>query len=151
MTILDQPFHLAATGAAGVSAYLVATGAVGDEELFGISVNTIRELGSFGLVALFVLGVLWLFKAMVPKILGLVESTIASFLEELKLERLAREQSVRDFQAMLNTHRNDLGAKLDTTNKSLEDGNKIMSDLVEALSERPCQALTFKNKPNEPR
>ena len=117
----------------------VATAGIGDEQLFGMSVNTIRELGSFGLIAVFVLGVLWLCWKAIPVLIAMLERTKDQFVAEIKEERIARERSVEAFRDMLKSHKSDLGDKMDSIKDSIDEGNDIVSSLVTELSQRPCQ------------
>lgn len=156
----------------GVRATLVAMSGIGsltliadaqsvDERIFGISVGVIRELGSFGLIACLVLGALWLIKkaveSAVPALVRFLENVTTSFLEELKKtreehtsslreERAARERLIVDFREMLQSHKGDIGKKMDgvkasidCVKESIDEGNDIVSSLVTELSQRPCQ------------
>lgn len=135
-----QAVKSAVVTAGGISGmFIVADSMPADEKLFGLSVNTIRELGSFGLVAVFVLGVLWLCWKALPVLITMLERTKDQFVAEIKEERIAREKSVDAFREMLKSHKGDLGDKMDRIKESIDEGNDIVSSLVTEISQRPCQ------------
>ncbi len=134
---------------------LLATGGLDqDERIFGVSISAVRELGSFGLIVVAVLGGLWIIKKglefAVPKFIEFLEATTSKFLleqktmregfaSEMKEERSLREKSLTDFREMLSAHRSSLGEKMDGVREAVEDGNKISEELVIQLKGRPCQ------------
>lgn len=141
----------------GVFGFLATTADIQDERIFGISVGVVRELGSFGLIVVLVLGVLWLFKKAVeiavPKLVEFLEKTSTNFLAELEktreghaaemmAERAAREKSVDAFREMLQSHKHDLGIKLDAIRETSAAGNTLTEKLVTELETRPCQLKT---------
>jgi len=139
---------IVAAGIGGIG--FVASGSATDEHLFGISVATIRELGSFGLVALFVLGILWSIKAMLPKVLDFLADTKNGFLEELKTtresnsleqaaERASREKQIDAFREMMQAHKASMEAQLSALKEVNEHGNSAIRELVAELKGRPCQ------------
>jgi hypothetical protein len=161
--LFHQAFKGALVVAAGIgSISLVATG-IPEEHLFGVSVSTIRELGSFGLVAVFVLGVLWMIKGLAPKALDFLKDAKDGFLNELSAirathaeemkqarvanaqelaqERASREAQVDAFREMMSAHRTTMEAQFSALKQINEDGNKAINSLVEELKERPCQKI----------
>lgn len=141
----------------GIFGFLATTADIQDERIFGVSVGVVRELGSFGLIVVLVLGVLWLFKKAVeiavPKMVEFLEKTSSNFLGELEktreghaaemvAERAAREKSVDAFREMLQAHKSDLGNKLDAIRETTAAGNTISEKLVTELETRPCQIKT---------
>jgi len=97
-------------------------------------VTGIERMGSFALIAVFVLAILWGLGKLVPQILSGLEKTKDQFLSELKDERASREKSVEAFREMLGSHKADLGEKLD-------EGNRLTRALVDELKSRPCQKI----------
>lgn len=142
-TLLQTAFKAAGVVAVGIGGMGIASATATDEHLFGISITTIRELGSFGLVAVFVLGILWAIKAILPKLLGFLAETKDGFLaelketrmahsEELKLERLSRETQTNAFREMLQAHRGETVA-------AIKEQTGYIADLVKEIKHRPCQ------------
>ena len=151
--LLQTACKAAGVVAVGISGIGLASAVTGDERLFGVSVATIRELGSFGLVAVFVLGILWAIKAILPKLLEFLAQTKDGFLtelketrtghaEELRQERISREAQTEAFREMLRAHRGETVA-------AIKEQTGYVADLVKELKGRPCQGLTFR-KPNDP-
>ena len=99
-------------------------------------VTGIERRGSFFLIAVFVLAILWGLGKLVPQILAGLEKTKDQFLCELKDERASREKSVEAFREMLGSHKADLGEKLD-------EGNRLTRELVAELKSRPCQKISL--------
>jgi hypothetical protein len=97
-------------------------------------VTGIERMGSFALIAVFVLAILWGLGKLVPQILSGLDKTKDQFLSELKDERASREKSVEAFREMLGSHKADLGEKLD-------EGNRLTRALVDELKSRPCQKI----------
>jgi len=114
---------------AGLAGVTLSESAHSDQSLL---VTGIERMGSFALIAVFVLAILWGLGKLVPQILSGLEKTKDQFLCELKEERTSREKSVDAFREMLGSHKNDLGEKLD-------EGNRLTRALVEELKSRPCQ------------
>jgi urocanate hydratase len=147
--------------AAGIGGMGVLASEVYDECLLGVRVETIRELGSFGLVAIFVLGILWAIKGAAPKALDFLKDAKDGFLSELSAirtthaeemtqarianaqelaqERASREAQVDAFREMMSAHRTAMEAQFSALKQINEDGNKAINSLVEELKERPCQ------------
>ena len=92
----------------------------------------LERMGSFALVAAFVLGTLWLASKALPILLGMFERTKDQFVEELKLERMAREKSIDAFREMLHVHRSETVA-------AIKEQTGYVARLVDQLEERPCQ------------
>jgi hypothetical protein len=68
----------------------------------------------------------------------------AQFLEALREERESRAATEKAFTTALDVHRNE-------TVGAIQDQTQIFENLVEQLSDRPCQAKTFKfNEPSGP-
>jgi len=152
--MIELLFHKSVQGAlvvaAGISGIGFAATAATDEHLFGVSVATIRELGSFGLVAIFVLGILWCIKAMLPKVLDFLSETKNGFLEELKTtresnlleqaaERHSREKQIDAFREMMQSHKSSMEAQFLALKEVNQNGNQAIHDLVAELKGRPCQ------------
>jgi hypothetical protein len=116
---------------AGLAGVTLSESAHNDQSLL---VTGIERMGSFFLIAVFVLAILWGLGKLVPQILSGLEKTKDQFLSELKEERASREKSVDAFREMLGSHKNDLGEKLD-------EGNKLTRELVAELKGRPCQKV----------
>lgn len=148
----------------GVFGFLATTDGIQDEKLFGISVGVIRELGSFGLIVVLVLGVLWLFKKAVeiavPKFVQFLEKTTETFLAELEktreghaaemvAERAARERSVDALREMLAAHKHDLGVNIDKLRETAAAGNELTEQMIQELHERPCQMKKTHNEPSQ--
>jgi hypothetical protein len=117
---------------AGLAGVTISESAHSDQSLL---VTGIERMGSFALIAVFVLAILWGLGKLVPQILAGLEKTKDQFLSELKEERASREKSVEAFREMLGAHKNDLGEKLD-------EGNRITRELVAELKCRPCQKIS---------
>jgi hypothetical protein len=103
-------------------------------------VHGLERMGSFFLVAVFVIAVLWGLNKLVPTMIANIEKTKDQFLEALREERHSREKNVDAFRDMLREH------KIDIVNK-LDEGNKIMKGLAGNLDSRPCQ-MTKRNNNN---
>jgi hypothetical protein len=140
--------------AAGIGGMGVLASDVADECLLGVRVETIRELGSFGLVAVFVLGILWAIKGAAPKALDFLKDCKDGFLcelaatrkehaAELANERASREAQVNAIREMMSAHRTAMEAQFSALKQINEDGNKAINSLVEELKERPCQKKTI--------
>lgn len=114
--------------ASGVGGLFLATADIADDRIFGVSITAIRDIGSFGLVTIFVLGILWGIRAGVPAFLQFLRETRDGFFAELKNERDLRERNAID-----------ISAKLNDVKSSIDTGNKLTSDLVNELKHRPCQ------------
>jgi hypothetical protein len=114
---------------AGLAGVTLSESAHSDQSLL---VTGIERMGSFALIAIFVLAILWGLGKLVPQILAGLEKTKDQFLCELKEERTSREKSIDAFREMLGAHKNDLGEKLD-------EGNRLTRALVDELKSRPCQ------------
>lgn len=149
--------------AGGAAQFVILAAATSAEENLNLGpwVAGLRELGSFWLVAVILLGVGWFLKKYVPIILEQQEKRYTSFfttIEALRVsnetslnaERVLREHSMDAFREMLASHKTDLGGKLDgikdsnkaslgEVTKQLEEGNKITENLVNELKSRPCQ------------
>ena len=127
-----------------ISSTVKLAGLVGSG-VFGLSIASItndpttwvpglERLGSFLLIAVFVIAVVVGLAKLIPAILAIAERTKDQFIVELKEERISREKGVEAMREMLAAHKNDLGAKLD-------EGNRITRDLVDQLRGRPCLLL----------
>jgi hypothetical protein len=145
--LLQTACKAAGVVAVGISGIGIASAVTGDERLFGVSVSTIRELGSFGLVAVFVLGILWAIKAILPKLLEFLATTKDGFLnelketrtghaEELRQERISREAQTEAFREMLRAHRGETVA-------AIKEQTGYVADLVKELKGRPCQKINL--------
>jgi hypothetical protein len=123
----------------GLGTLMMATAEIADERIFGISIQTVRELGSFGLIALLVLSTILGAKALIPMACKFFDDTRKGFMDELKLEREMREKNMDAFRDMLSSHKGDLGAKMGEVKVAIEEGNRITKDLVTEMKSRPCQ------------
>jgi hypothetical protein len=128
--IVANAIKLAALCGGGILAFAGAEVIGGPDS--PILVQGIERMGSFALVAIFVLAVLWGLSRMIPPFLAGIEKAKDQFLAELREERKAREGMTDAFRDMLSAHKNELGAKLD-------EGNRITRELVHELRARPCQ------------
>lgn len=114
--------------ASGIGGLFIATADVTDDRIFGVSITAIRDIGSFGLVTIFVLGILWGIRMIVPALAQFLRETRDGFMQELKSERELRERNTIE-----------IGGKLSEVKAAIDTGNKLTGELVEQLKGRPCQ------------
>jgi len=131
----------AAVTMTGITSIFLATIPT-DAAQIDVWLKALREFGSFALIVAFVGGCIWGAQKMVPKSLefltNFLTTTRDGFLNELRLEREARERSVTDFREMLGAHKSDLKLKLDEVKEVLQEGNGYVQQLAEAMEGRPC-------------
>ena len=135
--LATHPISLLATGLSGLVGTILLTGE-SESSLFGINITSLRELGSFGLIAVFVLVILLGIRQLAPAFLKFLTDTKNEFLGELKAERAAREKSTDDFRQMLSSHKHDIREKLDEVKKEIGEGNNLTRELVDRLKKSPC-------------
>lgn len=127
---------------AGVGSIFLATMPT-DPGQIDMYLKALREFGSFALVVAFVGGCIWGAQKLIPKTLEFVSTFLTTtrdeFLNELKSERTMRESNMNAFREMLQSHKGDLGGKLDDVKTEITKGNVLVEDLVKALKTRPCQ------------
>lgn len=87
----------------------------------------LERMGSFALVAVFVIGTLWLIGKTLPILLQMFERTKDQFVAELQAERAAREKSVEAFREMLQSHRTE-------TVNAIREQTALISKVIEATN-----------------
>ncbi len=117
---------------------LLATASPTDSEV-SWWVSTVRELGSFGLIAGFVIAVVMMGRALIPRIIDQLERKDVAFLTSLEKERELREHMMDGFRDMLHAHKKDIGEKIDAVNTSIQMGNRITQNLGEAIKACPLK------------
>lgn len=122
-------------GSAGIGVQLLAS----DDIMPTSWIQGFERMGSFFLIAIFVLSIMWLVNKIIPLVMVALEKTKDQFLDELKEERVAREKSLEAMREMLQAHKSDLGQKMVDVRSAVDVGNKIAGELVDELKKRPCQ------------
>jgi hypothetical protein len=128
------------TGVSGMSiggVFFAAANLSGDPD-FDKWIVAIRELTSFAIIGILVLGAAYLLYQIVPIISKFLTDLTNRHLDELRLEREARERSLVDFREMLHAHSDKVAEKI-------EEQTHTLQALCKEVSGRPCQLPQFKN------
>jgi len=137
--LLSDTLRFSIAGATGIGGVLLAAGDIAsNDQVLGVNVSSLREIGSFGLIALFVIAILMGIRQLAPAFLKFLSDTKDEFIKELKEERAMREKSTDDFRQMLSSHKHDLREKLDEVKASINTGNDLTGQLIAQLKKSPC-------------
>lgn len=127
----------------GLVTLVGVAGAVPDDSL----VTSLERTGSFGLLALFFLSIIYGMKQLIPAGIAYLNSTRTEFLAELKAEREARERGLSDHRDMLSSHKHDLIATMEKQTIVIEKQNEELDRIATIFERRPC--LLKKNRNEE--
>jgi hypothetical protein len=132
------------TGVSGMSiggVFLAAANLSGDPD-FDKYIVAVRELTSFAIIGILVLGAAFLIYKIIPVVAEFLSNLTERHLEELQKEREARERSLVDFREMLRAHSEKVAEKID-------DQTDALKMLCKEVSGRPCQIPNLKRIASE--
>lgn len=132
--------------AVGLVALVGATGVPSDDD--GI-IAIIERTGSFGLLALFFISIIYGLQKLIPIGAEYINRNRVEFLAEIKEEREARERGakeerearergMKDHREMLQGHKHDLIATMDKQTIVIEKQTQELDRIASLIERKPC-------------